>query len=369
MLILTVNTGSSSVRLVAFDQTDRGEVQVLASAHYQNNGNDPQTMLREFSQAHGLSKVGLVAHRIVHGGVKFKAPILIDEKVENEIERLASLAPLHNPIALRWIRAAKEIWGNTVPQIGVFDTAFYVDLPEVARTYALPHTLVKKHGLRRFGFHGIAHQAMWRRWCELQPEVAASGRVISFQLGAGCSITAIEQGKPRDTSMGFSPLEGLVMATRSGDVDAGLLTYLQKHERLSPEQTNHLLNNESGLLGVSGISADMRQLLDSQDERARLAIELYCYRARKYLGAYLGVLGGAEAIIFGGGVGENAPVIRAAILQGMAWAGIALEEENNLVTIGVESCISAPNSQIKVWVIPVDEAAVLAQEAFALVVP
>ncbi|TCV85115.1 acetate/propionate family kinase [Sulfurirhabdus autotrophica] len=367
MLILTVNTGSSSVRLVAFERDDHGNLKAIASDHFQNDGSDPQTMLRAFSQKHDLAKVHLVAHRVVNGGVKFNAPILINEAVENEIEQLVPLAPLHNPVALRWIRAAKEVWGDGVPQIGVFDTAFYVDLPEVARTYALPGTLSKKYGFRRYGFHGIAHQAMWQCWCKLQPEKAANGRVISFQLGAGCSITASKQGKPCDTSMGFSPLEGLVMATRSGDVDAGLLTYLQQHEGLSPEQTNHILNHESGLLGVSGISADMRTLLDSEDENARLAIALYCYRARKYLGAYLAVLGGAEAIIFGGGVGEHAPAIRAAILEGMEWAGIVLDEEKNLAAIAAESCISAPGSQIKVWVILVDEAAILAQNALALV--
>ncbi len=371
MLILTVNTGSSSVRLVAFEHNDHEGLKVIASDHFQNEGSDPQALLRAFSQVHELSKVGLVAHRVVHGGVKFNAPILIDETVENEIEQLVPLAPLHNPVALRWIRAAKRVWGDAVPQVGVFDTAFYADLPEVARTYALPGTLLKKYGFRRYGFHGIAHQAMLLRWCILQPEEAASGRVVSFQLGAGCSITVSKQGKPCDTSMGFSPLEGLMMATRSGDVDAGLLTYLQQHEGLSPEQTNHLLNHESGLLGVSGISGDMRQLLEVQDEdeHARLAIALYCYRARKYLGAYLTVLGGAEAIIFGGGVGEHSPSVRAAIMGGMEWAGIVLDAERNLAAIAVESCISAPGSRIKVWVIPVDEAAILAQNALALVAP
>lgn len=361
--VITVNTGSSSVRLAAFERDDRGQLRAVASMCSALAGSEPQARLRGFAQAHGLAGVSLVAHRVVHGGARFTAPIRLDEAAEQEIERLIPLAPLHNPIALRWIRAAREVLGAGVTQVGVFDTAFYVGLPEVAQTYAIPYSLMDKHGLRRYGFHGLAHQAMWRRWCELRP---GGGRVLTLQLGAGCSITAIEGGRPRDTSMGFSPLEGLMMATRSGDVDPGLVTFLQRHEGLSPEETDRLLNEASGLLGVSGISADMRQLLESRDERARLAVNLYGYRARKYVGAYLAVLGGADAILFGGGVGENAPAVRARILEGMVWAGIALDPKANLAAAGVESRISRPDSRVEVWVIPVDEAVILAQEALAV---
>ncbi|MBT9613627.1 MAG: acetate/propionate family kinase, partial [Burkholderiales bacterium] len=215
--------------------------------------------------------------------------------------------------------------------------------------------------------HGLAHQAMCRRWQALRPDIAGGGRVISFQLGAGCSITASERGIACDTSMGFSPLEGLVMATRSGDVDPGLVTYLQQAEGLSAEQVAQLLNHQSGLLGVSGLSGDMRKLLATDDPHARLAVALYCYRARKYLGAYLAVLGGADAILFGGGVGENAAAVRAAILDGFEWAGMRIDAAANLAATGREGCISAADSRVQAWVVPVDEAQILAQEALAVV--
>ena len=222
-----------------------------------------------------------------------------------------------------------------------------------------------------------AHQAMWLGWRNLKAdtsrpdapqELKGRERVISFQLGSGCSVTATENGTPRDTSMGFSPLEGLVMATRSGDIDPGLITYLQREEDLSPEKLDELLNEQSGLSGVSGRSGDMRQLLQSQDERSRLAVELYCYRARKYLGAYLAVLGGADAIIFGGGVGENVPAVREKILTGMQWCGIEVDSTKNRDSSGL-SRISGEGSRVEVWVIPVDEAAILAREAVKILDP
>jgi acetate kinase len=306
-----------------------------------------------------------VAHRVVHGGAHLTSTRRIDAEVEAEIERLAPLAPLHNPVALAWIGVCREVLGTDVSQVAVFDTAFYAKLPEVAATYALPRELGAKHRLRRYGFHGLAHQALWLRWRELRPDLPDGGRVISFQLGAGCSVTAIAHGQPLDTSMGFSPLEGLVMATRSGDVDPGLVTHLQRVERLSASDAERLLNERSGLLGVSGVSGDMRKLVGSDDPRARLALQLYCYRARKYLGAYLMVLGGADAILFGGGVGEHAATVRAGILEGLDWAGIRLDAAANAANTGREGRISDTGSRTEAWVIPVDEARLLAREAFA----
>lgn len=365
MTLLTVNAGSSSIRLAAFWQEGES-LSRQASGHFSGDRNDPAEVLRAFLKDHRIEVVAVVAHRIVHGGMRLTAPCRIDTAVEAEIERLAPLAPLHNPRALEWIRACRALFWADTAQVAVFDTAFYAALPEVATTYALPRTLAAKHGLKRYGFHGIAHQALWRRWRTLRPDVPQGGRVISLQLGAGCSITAIRDGHPLDTSMGFSPIEGLVMATRSGDVDPGLLLYLQQVERMTPKQLETLLNKESGLRGVSGMSGDMRALLASGEPAARLAVALYCHRARKYLGAYLAVLGGADAILFGGGVGENAPEIRARILEEMVWAGIALDPRANRAALGLEACISDQNSQVAVWVIPVDEAAILAEEAVAV---
>ncbi|HEX8873890.1 MAG TPA: acetate/propionate family kinase [Nitrosospira sp.] len=379
MTILTVNTGSSSVRLAAFSD-DGGELTEIASAREDLSASEPQAILRGFCKVHGLAQIDATVHRVVHGGSNLAASRLIDWEVEREIDRLAPLAPLHNPAALRWIHATREVLGAGIPQVAVFDTAFFTALPEIARIYAIPHEFAKKYGLYRYGFHGLAHQAMWLRWREQNPDPSnrwtdqermdqetaqranGKGRVISMQLGAGCSITAIENGIPRDTSMGFSPLEGLVMATRSGDIDPGLITYLQRREGLTPEQLDELLNERSGLSGVSGSSGDMRQLLGSPDERSRLAVDLYCYRARKYLGAYLAVLGGAEAILFGGGVGENAAPVREKILTGMEWCGIAIDSRKNYSASGM-SRISSEGSDVEVWIVPVDEAAILAREA------
>lgn len=366
MSILTVNAGSSSVRLAAF-APEEAELRVRGVERHDLGAGWPGELLAAFVNRHLPARPRLVAHRVVHGGARLTSTRRIDAGVEAEIERIAPLAPLHNPVALAWIRAAREVLGADVPQMAVFDTAFYAQLPAVAATYALPRELITRHGLRRYGFHGLAHQALWSRWRELRPDVPDGGRVISFQLGAGCSVTAIDRGRPLDTSMGFSPLEGLVMATRSGDVDPGLVTFLQRVEGLSAADMERLLNESSGLLGVSGLSGDLRLLLAADDPRARLAVQLYCYRARKYLGAYLAVLGGADAILFGGGVGENAAAVRAGILDGLDWAGIRLDAAANTAAVGREGRISAADSRIEAWVIPVDEARILAQEALAAI--
>jgi len=362
MTLLTVNAGSSSIRLDLF-ALDPGGPKRLASFHEVRAEHQAADRLRDFLEREAARPIAAVAHRIVHGGERLVAPCLIDGGVEAEIARLAPLAPLHHPVALAWLHACREVLGERVPQVAVFDTAFYAALPEAASTYALPRDLCRKHGLRRFGFHGLAHLAMWRRWQGLRPELKNGGRAISLQLGAGCSITAVREGQPVDTSMGFSPLEGLVMATRSGDVDPGLLLFLQRAEDLSPAQLEALLSECSGLLGVSGASADMRELLASQDAAARLAVSVYCRRALKYVGAYLAVLGGADAVLFGGGVGENAPAVREKILAGMEWAGILLDPESNRATAGKQVRISTRKSSVEIWVIPVDEATVIAEDA------
>lgn len=367
MNVLTINAGSSSLRLAAFAATGEA-LTPLARGHFPDVRNGIAEILRRFLGEHGIEEVAVAAHRIVHGGTRLSASRLLDRETEAEIERLIPLAPLHHPPALAVLRACRTLLGVDTPQVAVFDTAFYADLPEVARSYPIPRDLADKHGLRRYGFHGIAHQAQWRRWRELRPDIREGGRVISLQLGAGCSMTAVDRGVPRDTSMGFSPLEGLMMATRGGDLDPGVITWLQRRELFSPEVVERLLYYNCGLQGVAGDS-DMRRLLARDDADARLAIGMYCYRARKYLGAYLAVLGGAEAILFGGGVGENAPLVRERILAGMEWAGIALDAEANRAAVGTEARVSRPQSRTEIWVIPVDEATILAREAVAVTRP
>jgi len=365
--ILTVNTGSSSVRLAVFVRAAAGHMTRVAEERHEDDDMGSARLLRGFMRRHDIGQPDIIAHRVVHGGARFTAPCRIDQDVESEIARLAPYAPLHNPRALAWIRACREIFGPGAAQAAVFDTTFYAALPPVACTYAIDAVLAGRHALRRYGFHGLAHQAMWRRWRELAPEIAAGGRVISLQLGAGCSITAILNGAPQDTSMGFSPLEGLMMATRCGDLDPGLVTYLQRAEGLSPQDTENLLNEQSGLLGVSGVSSDMRLVLGSTEPRARLAVNLYCYRIRKYIGAYIAVLGGVDAILFGGGVGEHLARVRAQVLDGMEWTGVVLDHEANAVTTGIENRISRSDSRVAIWVVPVDEASILAREAVAVV--
>jgi acetate kinase len=370
MTVLTINTGSSSVRLAAF-APDGAELRACGAERHDLDAGTPGELLAAFVKKHLPAPPQLVAHRVVHGGARLTSACRIDAGVEAEIGRITPLAPLHNPVALAWVGACREVLGADMPQVAVFDTAFYAQLPEVAATYALPHELSARHEVRRYGFHGLAHQALWSRWRALcqdigRPELADGGRVISFQLGAGCSVTAIDRGRPLDTTIGFSPLEGLVMAPRCGALDPGVVTFLQRAESLSAADMERLLNESSGLRGVSGISGDMRTLLAADDPRARLAVRLYCYRARKYLGAYLAVLGGADAILFGGGVGEHAAAVRAGILDGMDWAGIRLDDAANAAAVGREGRISAADSCIEAWVIPVDESRILAQEALAV---
>ncbi len=365
MTILTVNSGSSSLRLAAF-VGDQSNPQQIAGARFDTHDGPADKLLSRFVDEHELTPVEAVVHRIVHGGAEFSGPSLIDQRVEVLLTQLAPLAPLHNAAALELIHASHALFGVDTPQVAVFDTAFYHDLPAVAANYALPAELVARHGLRRYGFHGLAHQALWQRWSVLQAGQSPAGRIISLQLGSGCSITATHNGKPVDTSMGFTPLEGLMMATRCGDLDPGLVFYLQRNLGIGVAELEDTLNRRSGLLGVSGLSADMRVLLEAATPAAQLAIELYCYRASKYIGAYLAALGGVDGIVFGGGVGENAPSIRARILATMDWAGIHLDPALNQAAIGREQCISKAGSPVTIWVLPVDEQRLMAGQAYEL---
>lgn len=360
--LLTVNVGSSSVRLDAFALDVLGRPR-LAQRRYDRSIDElPADVLSRFTTERDLTHPVAVAHRVVHGGSSMTQTQVVDDV--QEIERLSELAPLHNPATLTWLRAARSVFGPRIPQIAVFDTAFFADLPAVASHYALSPDLAETHGIRRFGFHGLAHAYMSQRWAQLAPESKAASRLVSLQLGGGCSVAAIAGGRPLDTSMGFSPLEGLVMATRCGDLDPNVVLHLLRGG-MSVEAVDRLLSGNSGLLGMAG-SADLRGLLARTDAPARLAVDLYCYRIRKYVGAFLAVLGGADAIVFGGGVGENAPEIRRRVLAHMEWCGVRLDKAANDAAVGTEARIGATGSAVQVWVVPVDESAVLAGEAVAL---
>ena len=311
-----------------------------------------------------------VGHRVVHGGDRYLDSTLITEQVEAGIDALSELAPLHNPACLAGIRGAKDVLGSTVPMVAVFDTAFHRTMPEVARHYAIPRDLADRHHIRRYGFHGIAHASLANGYAAGAGRSLRDLRIITMQLGNGCSVAAIAGGKSVETSMGFTPLEGLVMGTRSGDVDASLVAFLAEREKVEAAEVERWLNERSGLLGLSGRSNDMRELLraaeQEQDQRAQFAIELFCHRARKYLGGYLAVLGGAEAIVFGGGIGEHAPQIRSRICSGMEWCGIKLNTDRNRAAVGLKSgsaaAISVDGSSPSVYVVAADEETWIATE-------
>lgn len=316
-----------------------------------------------------FGKVDAVGHRVVHGGDRFTTSVLIDDEVNAAIEALNDLAPLHNPACLSGIRAAQAALSPAVPMVAVFDTAFHHTLPDYASAYAIPYDLSLRHRIRRYGFHGLAHNYLTLRYAEVRAIHTDQVNIITLHLGNGCSASAIRGGQSVDTSMGFTPLEGLVMGTRCGDLDPALVGYLALKEGVSVAEVEALLNKRSGLLGVSGQSNDMRELIEQarEDVRARLAIELFCYRARKYLGAYLAALGGAEAIVFSGGIGENAPLVRAKICEGMQWCGLWLDSDRNAAVIGDEGRISSDGARIHAYVIPTDEELVIARETASII--
>jgi len=265
-------------------------------------------------EVRGPADVNAVGHRVVHGGERFSESAVVSDDVLKGIEACIELAPLHNPNNIKGIQAARSLFGPGTPQVAVFDTAFHHWLPEHAYLYAIPYHLYRRHKIRRYGFHGTSHRYVAFRYRRLRNQTREQTNVITLHLGNGCSAAAIQKGCPVDTSMGMTPLEGLVMGTRSGDLDPAILNLISSKEGLSPHEVDALLNTQSGLLGISGLTNDMRVLLDEvkehQDRRARLAIEVFCYRAKKYIGAYLAAMGGAEGIVFTGGIGENSPEIR-----------------------------------------------------------
>ncbi len=309
------------------------------------------------------SAVDAVGHRVVHGGDRFTAPTLINDDVMTALDGISELAPLHNPAALEGIRAAREALGISVPMVVVFDTAFHATLPNYARTYALPRELAERHHIRRYGFHGTAHEYMLRRYAAMTATPVSNATIITLQLGNGCSAAAIKNGRSVETSMGFTPLEGLVMGTRSGDLDPGIIGYLTEKEGVGAPEVERWLNQRSGLLGISGRSGDMRELLGAaaEDADAKLAVNVFCYRVRKYIGAYMAVLGGAQGVVFGGGIGEHAPSIRARICEDLEWCGLRLDPARNEANAGKEGRISADDSQVEAFVVAVDESLLIAR--------
>ncbi len=318
-----------------------------------------------------LDEIHAVGHRVVHGGEAFKESVLIDDRVLRQLDETLELAPLHNPYNLRGIRAVRATLGTEVPQGAVFDTAFHQTIPERAFLYGLPYSLYRRHRIRRYGFHGTSHRYVAYRFRQLTGRSREETNVISLHLGNGASACAILGGRSVDTSMGFTPLEGLVMGTRSGDLDPAIPSWLAAREGLTLADVETLLNKQSGLLGISGLTHDMRDLVEeaveNDDRRARLAIDIFAYRARKYIGAYLAVLGRTDAVLFTGGIGENAPLVRERIMDGLEPLGLGLDPDRNWEMIGKAGRIGRDGAGIDTWVVPTNEELLIARDTVRLI--
>ncbi len=394
MIILVLNAGSSSIKYQLYRMPEgvvlaKGIVErigegnsrlshswggrkhvaeVKVQDHVQGMGVILETLVHpEFGVIKDASEIEAVGHRVVHGGEEFTGSVVITDEVIRSIEKYADLAPLHNPPNLVGINAARKSL-PAARQVACFDTAFHTTIPPVAHLYALPHEIYEKYRVRRYGFHGTSHRYVARRYAQIAGKDKYGVNVITCHLGNGCSITAVRNGRSVDTSMGLTPLEGLVMGTRSGDFDPAILFYLAD-KGVGLKDLNVMCNKKSGLLGISGKSNDMRnliQLAEGGDRRAELAIDIFCYRVKKYIGAYAAVLGTLDAVIFTGGIGENAAGVRARICEGLEPLGIRLDPGRNRAVAGGEAPISAADSRVQVYVIPTDEEAAIAKDTYAL---
>lgn len=399
MKVLVLNCGSSSLKFKLMETSLRqmkidADVEIAkglvekiglpgAEVHYYDNkGNYHHEVTSILNHREALSKcvsllqdekigvlkskseIDAIGHRVVHGGEYFSESVVIDSKVINVIQECARFAPLHNPHNLEGIRVAMEFFPN-VPNVAAFDTQFHHTIPPQAYLYAIPTYFYYRDGIRRYGFHGLSHCYITYRFSRLIEKPTEEVKLISCHLGNGSSITAVKNGKSVDTSMGFTPLEGLVMGTRCGDIDPEVVIYIMARENLSISETSSLLNKQSGLLGLSGISNDMRHILEEADKgnlQCKYAFEVFSYRVKKYISAYLGVLNGVDGIVFTAGIGENSYRVREKAISGLENLGVKLDPERNREAIGKEMEISTPDSRVKVWVIPTNEELVIARD-------
>ncbi|NSW89792.1 MAG: acetate kinase [Firmicutes bacterium] len=394
--ILVINSGSSSLKFQLIDMTtetilakglcDRIGIDnsILKYTKYGNNTiiieknmPDHKTAVQEAITAltdkdlgviSDMSEISAVGHRVVHGGEKFHNSVIIDEEVMKAVKECIKLAPLHNPPNITGIEACKEIMPNT-PMVAVFDTAFHQTMPKYAYLYALPYELYTEHGVRKYGFHGTSHKYVAQRAAAMLNRPLEELRLISCHLGNGASICAIKNGKSVDTSMGFTPLAGLAMGTRSGTIDPAVVFFLMEKEKMSIEEVNEYLNKKSGVLGISGVSSDFRDIqvaADNGNERAQLAIDVFCYRVKKYIGEYSAVTEGVDAVIFTAGIGENNEIVREKVLKGLDYLGISIDWEKNKNARGKEIDISTEDAKVRTLVIPTNEELEIARETLKL---
>jgi len=394
MKIIVLNCGSSSIKyqlfvmpaakVMAKGVVDKIGLKGSAIAHIKSDGTklsfegeilDHKAGIEYLlgilsSKKHGciknLTEIDAVGHRVVHGSEEFKKSELLTEKVVEAIDRVSDLAPLHNPPNVKGIRAMQLLLPHA-SQAAVFDTAFHQTMPRYAYLYGIPYSLYLKHKVRRYGFHGTSHKYVSRRACEILGLDIKKQRIITCHLGNGASMAAIKEGKSIDTSMGMTPLEGLIMGTRSGDLDNGALIYIAKKENISAQAVNTLINKHSGVLGISGISQDMRDIEKAAAkgvQRAIAALNMYHYRVKKYIGSYAAALGGLDMIVFTGGIGENGPETREAVLKGLEFLGIDFDSKKNAGVRSKEIVISKENSRVKVMVVPTNEELMIARDTY-----
>lgn len=396
MKILVLNCGSSSIKYALYNMDDKS---VMTSGGAERvgldgafvkvklpNGEKKQIMHDipehtegvkfifslltdpEIGVIKDLKEIDAVGHRMVHGGEKFNKSVLLTDEVLKAFEACTDLAPLHNPANLKGVKAVSELMPG-LPQVGVFDTAFHQTMPAHSYLYAIPYELYEKYGVRRYGFHGTSHRYVSQRVCEFLGVNPADKKIITCHIGNGGSVAAVDGGKCVDTSMGLTPLEGLMMGTRSGDIDGGAITFLEKKLGLDADGMSNLLNKKSGLLGISGISSDMREIdaaVEQGNERAKIALDMYNYRIKKYVGAYAAAMGGCDIIVFTAGVGENQYSMREQVCAGMEYMGVKLDVEKNKTVRGEEAVISTPDSKVTVCVIPTDEELMIATDTMNL---
>ena len=396
MKILVLNCGSSSIKYALYNMDDKS---VMTSGGAERvgldgafvkvklaNGEKKKVMHEipehtegvkfifslltdpEIGVIKDLKEIDAVGHRMVHGGEKFNKSVVLTDEVLKVFEECSDLAPLHNPANLKGVQAVAELMPG-LPQVGVFDTAFHQTMPEKAYLYAIPYELYKDYGVRRYGFHGTSHRYVSQRVCEYLGVNAADKKIITCHIGNGGSIAAVDGGKCVDTTMGLTPLEGLMMGTRSGDIDGGAITFIQKKLGLDADGMSNLLNKKSGVLGVTGISSDMREIEEAEQQGnalAKTALDMYFYRIKKYVGAYAAAMGGCDIIVFTAGVGENQAGMREAVCKDMEYMGIKFDAEKNKTIRGEEAIISAPDSKVTVCVIPTDEELMIATDTMSL---
>ncbi len=395
MKVLVINAGSSSLKYQFIDMDDERLIakglceRIGTSGVITHNANGKKitteipmpthkeafdAVIASLTDGEGkvidsMSEISAVGHRVVQGGMVYNKSCLITEDVLNTVEELKYLAPLHNPANILGIKACQAVLGDKVPQVAVFDTAFHQTMPAVAYTYAIPYEYYEKYGVRRYGFHGTSHRFVSERCAEMMGKPAEELKIITCHLGNGCSITAVENGKSIDTSMGFTPLDGFMMGTRCGTLDPSIVTFIAEKENLSPSDLDALFNKKSGLLGVSGVSNDSRDVEAAAaegNERAALAYEMQEYQIAKYVGSYAAAMGGVDAIVFTGGIGENNAKVRKYVCDKLGFLGFTMDEEKNAIR-GEEIEISTADSKVKVFVIPTNEELVIARDTVALV--